>query len=60
MEFEKGRQNRAVVTWPEREMEAGSSSSQGYYPVLGESRQVDLPTGGRTGGIRDGLLLHSP
>jgi hypothetical protein len=58
--LEKGHQNGAVVRRPEREMEAGFGSRQGYYPVSGENRQVDLPTGGFTGSIRDGLLSHSP
>jgi len=60
MGFEKGHQNSAVIRRPEREMEAGSSSRQGYYPVSGENRQVDLPTGGHTAGIGDGLLSHTP
>ena len=60
MGFEEGHQNRAVVGRPEREMEAGFGSRQGYYPVSGENRQVDLPAGGHTGSIGDGLLSHSP
>jgi hypothetical protein len=60
MGLEKGHQNRAVVRRPEREMEAGPSSRQGYYPISGENRQVDLPAGGHTGSIGDELLSHSP
>jgi hypothetical protein len=59
MGFEKGHQDRAVIRWPEREMEAGSSSCQGYHPISGENRQVDLLTRGHTGSIGDGLLSHS-
>ena len=36
-----------------------SGSRQGYHPIPGKNRQVDLPTGGHTGSIGDGLLSHS-
>jgi hypothetical protein len=60
MGFEKGHQNKAVIKRPEREMEAGFSSRQGYYPIPRENRQADLLTGGHTASIGDRLLSHSP